>query len=310
MEEAKDVTPESVTTESTTETAVNTGGEKLQTETTEAMAKQPEYAPNYKFSVMDKEHEVDEWMRPWIKDLDTEKKVKDLYTKAYGLDYTKEREKTLNEELGNYKTNYTSLYSDVEEAMTFKNKGDLDSFFKKVGLENDVIYDWILAKINRQNLPPEQKQVYERLEAKERAESEQARQLEHLSKQYQSMAEKSREMEVDFGLNNPEVKDIVSSYDAANGHGAFKRFVAEVGVSHFHLTGEDLPAEKAISTVIKRIGSGFSHASKAQTTQPQNTEKQLPVIPNISGRNISPTKKSPRSINDLKKLAEEVTGQL
>lgn len=265
---------------------------------------QPAYNPNYKFSVMDKEHEVDEWARPLIKDPEMEKKVKELYTKAYGLDYTKQRATEMEGELGKYKESYTGLYKDVEEAVSLKNAGDLDGFFQKVGLSNDKIYDWILAKINRQNLPPEQKQVYEQLEAKNRAEREWEKQFTQLNTQYQTMAEKNREMEVDFALAKPDVQETVNRYDSLNGKGAFKRFVAEYGFLHHSQTGQDPTVEMAVSAVMKRIG-GLIASPQAANIPTASGEKPLPVIPNVSGRNISPTRRSPRSLSDLKKLADE-----
>ena len=311
MDEVKEVTS---TVESTPdvprETAPQSGteitsGDSVK-EGTETI--QPTYQPNYKFSVMDKEHEIDEWARPWIKDAETEKKLKDLYTKAYGLDQVKSRATEMESELGKYRENYTGLYNDVSEAFNLRDRGDLDGFFKKVGLTNDKIYDWILDKINRQNLPPEQRQVYEQLEAKQRAEYEREQQFASMNNQYQSLAEKYREMEVDFGLAKPEVQDIVNRYDAANGKGAFKRFVGEYGVMIHSQTGQDPTAEDAISAVIKRIGGIMGQPQATQNhTASGGQEKPLPVIPNVSGRNISPTRKTPRSIADLKKLAEEMS---
>lgn len=268
---------------------------------------QQAYNPNYKFSVMDKEHEIDEWARPWIKDADTEKKLKDLYTKAYGLEHTKARAQEIEGELGKYKDSYTNLYKDVEEAVTYKNRGDLDTFFEKVGLSNDKIYDWILAKINRQNLPPEQKQVYEQLEAKQRAEYEREQQLSQMNTQYQTLAEKHREMEVDFELAKPTVQETVQRYDSVNGKGAFKRFVAEYGLMHHSQTGQDPTAEMAVEAVVKRIGGLMQQPQAMQNpTASGGQEKPLPVIPNVSGRNVSPQRKSPKSISDLKKLADEM----
>jgi hypothetical protein len=73
----------------------------------------PVYTPNTKFKVMDKEHEFDAWLAPHIKDAETEKKAKELYEKAYGLDYVKPKYEASQKELEQYKTTYNSLYNDA-----------------------------------------------------------------------------------------------------------------------------------------------------------------------------------------------------
>ena len=267
----------------------------------------PAFNPNWKFKVLDKEHEVDEWVRPVVKDAESEKKIKELYEKAYGLEPVKASRDKIQKEHEELKTNYTSLYQDVSEAMQFKQQGDLGSFFQKVGLSDDQLAKYMLDKINRQSLPPEQQQVYNELEAKKRAEYYQAKQLEETEGRYRQIASQAREWEVDQWLARPEVNQIVERYDSANGKGAFKEYVAEFGVMHHSTYGEDPTVEAAVSSVMKRLGNAYAgqQAAPAPMQQSQNQEKPLPVIPNVSGKNVSPTRKSVRSVDDLRKIATE-----
>lgn len=270
---------------------------------------QPAFTPNFKFKVMDKEHEFDEWLRPIVKDAETEKKAKELYEKAYGLDYVKPKYETTQKELDQYKTNYQSLYNDASEAMTFKNNGDLDMFFEKVALKPEKVYEWVLGKLERQNLSPEQRRVYDELDNKKRAEYTQSRQISESEARYQQMATQAREAEVNYVLARSDINQTVQNYDAKNGDGAFKQFVAEYGVMHFNAYGEDPSAETAISAVLKRLGDAYRGQPAPTMQAPTATDKPLPVIPNVSGKNVSPTRKSPRSIDDIKKIAAEFREQ-
>lgn len=263
----------------------------------------PTYTPNTKFKVMDKEHEFDAWLTPHIKDAETEKKAKELYEKAYGLDYVKPKFEAAQKELGEYKTSYNNLYKDASEALTFKNNGDLDSFFQKVALSPEKVYEWVLEKLNRQNLPPDQRRVYDELDAKKRNEYQQSRQIEESENRYRQVATQAREAEVDFVLARPEIHNTVKNYDAKNGQGAFKQFVAEYGVMHFNAYGEDPSADTAISAVLKRLGDAYQGQQALTASPTASGEKPLPVIPNVSGKNVSPVRKSPRSIDDIKKIA-------
>ena len=264
------------------------------------------FSPNWKFNVHDKDYEVEEWLRPVVKDAETEKKIKELYTQAYGLEPVKASRERLQKEHEELKSNYSSLYNDVYEAMSYKQQGDLGGFFQKVGLTDEDVAKYMLEKINRQQLPPEQQRVYNELEAKRKAELYQARQLEELQTQNRTMASQQREWEVDQWLARPDVSSIAERYDASNGRGSFKRFVAEVGVMHHSMYGEDPTVEQAVGVVLKRLGDAYKSQPAPVSQAPQNNqEKPLPVIPNVSGKNVSPTRKALRSVDDLRKLSEE-----
>lgn len=263
------------------------------------------YNPNFKFRVLDKEHEVDEWLKPIIKDAETEKKIKDLYEKAYGLEPVKQSREKFQKEAETYKGHYSALYNDVAEAMQLKNSGNLDAFFEKLQIPTEKVADWMLKKLEIQQLPPEQKRVYDELNAKEKAEAQLARQLEAAEAQNRQLATQAREWEVDQWLAKPEVNSIVSRYDSENGAGAFKSLVAQMGVSHFHAYGEDAPTEQMVSQVMKMLGGAYK-SQPAQMQQASDGEKKLPVIPNISGKNVSPTQKIPKSVDDLRRLQREM----
>lgn len=268
----------------------------------------PVYTPNFKFKAMKEEREFDEWMKPAIKDAETEKKAREILEKAYGLDHFKEKDKTQSQELGQYRNAFQQQTENINTAMSHVQRNDFDSFFEHVKIPNEKIYEWVLEKVRRQALPPEQRQVYDQLDAQKRQDFLQSRQMEEIQTQYRATATKAREAEVDYALAKPEVMDVVKSYDAKNGEGSFKQFVAEVGVMHFNLHGEDPSAEQAITSALNRIGDGWRarQATPAQVVAAE--EKPLPVIPNVSGKNMSPIGKTPKSIDDIRKMRQEMIG--
>ena len=273
--------------------------------TEQAAPEIPTYTPNYKFKVMDQEKEFDPWIRGAIKDAETEKKVKELYEKAYGLDYVKPKYEQTQKEYGNLSQQYQSLYNDANEAMYYKRQGDLDAFFEKVQLQPEKVYQWVLDKIQRQNLPPEQQRVYNELEQRRRAEFQASGQMQEMQQQYHAMASQAREAEVNSVLARNDIHPIVQAYDAKNGPGAFRHFVAEYGVMHYNVHGQDPTAQQAVDAVMKRLGDAYRSGPTNVASPASGGEKPLPVIPNVAGKAVSPTRKSPRSIDDLRKLAQE-----
>lgn len=267
----------------------------------------PSYQPNWKFKVNGEEKEMDEWIRPVIKDADTEKKLRKLYEDAYGIEPLSKVRDNLSKENLELKQNYQSLHTDVSEAMTYKHQGNLGMFFQKTGVTDDQVAKYMLEKINRSNLPPEQQQVYNELDAKRNQELHLARQLEESDTRYREIATKAKEWEVDQWLAKPDVFSIVDRYDGLNGKGAFRRYVGEYGVMHHHTYGEDPSAETAVNAVLQRLGQAYrgQQASVQQGSPESAPTKELPVIPNVSGKNVSPTQKSVRSIDDLRKISQE-----
>src|SRR5688572_23823320 len=66
-----------------TEVAVNAA------QTGDLAAQTQQYTPNFKFKVLDKEHEIEERFRKLIKDADSEKMIRELHEKSFGIEAIK-----------------------------------------------------------------------------------------------------------------------------------------------------------------------------------------------------------------------------
>ncbi|GAG39911.1 unnamed protein product, partial [marine sediment metagenome] len=74
------------------EVSEQAGEEQEETQNVEVEAEteqQTEYEPNFNYSVKSESHEFDEWIRPLVKDTESEEHVRQLYTRAKGLDHVK-----------------------------------------------------------------------------------------------------------------------------------------------------------------------------------------------------------------------------
>src|SRR3990167_5310472 len=87
------------------------------------------YEPNYKYSLKDKELEFDEFLRSAIVDEDTEKKVRDLYQRASGMEYHQGKTKDVEQQLHQQTQNYSQVMHKLQEANDAFLRDDLDSVF-------------------------------------------------------------------------------------------------------------------------------------------------------------------------------------
>jgi hypothetical protein len=269
------------------------------------------YTPNYKFKVLDKELEIDEWLRPVIKSQDMEKKVKELYEKAYGLDSIKPKHQAIKEELEATK----SKAAETDQALNILGKylsdNDFDSFFEGLNIPKDKILGYALELVKREQMSPEQKAQWQASkQAKEAAryyEVENAR----LQQSQQQFAVQQRTFELDMALSQPEAKVVADTYNAGMGSPeAFKDYCIQIGQA-YAARGQDIPANLAVNEAIKHLKAinpslgVVPNAGAAQVVQ----ASQKPVIPNIQGRGTSAVKPAVKSLEDLKKRAKELTEQ-
>lgn len=278
----------------------------------EGQPQAPAYTPDFKWRVgepTDPHHkagEFDEWLRPVIKSKDIENKIRDLYTAHHGMEVQKPKYETAVSEREEIGKAYNTLVSDVQEAMTFKNSGDFDTFFEKVGVKEQDVAKWMLDKLQREQLPPDQKRVYDELRISKKQEFDRQKEVSSTEQRYRQIAVELRNTQIDMALAKPEVGAVSQNYDAKHGPGSFKQFVAQIGLMHFNLHGQDPAAGVAVAEALKIVGDGYKGGDTNVATAAAAGQRELPVIPNISGRNVSPTRKTPRSTDEIRQLAAQM----
>ena len=290
---------------------------------TAAATETPAYTPNFKFNVLDKAHEVPKEFQSLIKDEKSEKMVKEIFEKAYGLESVKtkatearaERD-ALAAETQTIKAGIDGLRSIYQGAVQSGNFLKLDDFFAKLKIPQEHIMQYALAKVNLSNLPPEQQQLIQsKMDADKRAEMESAQAQNTLTEAQQARAQLMT-LQLEYTLAKPDVKSIAEAFDAQAGKpGAFRQQVINMGNLHFLTRKVDLTPEQAAMQVIADLGlkapvAATSAASAPVATTATPTDKKVIVretktIPNISGRSSSPLKKGPRSVEDLMELKKQ-----
>lgn len=274
----------------------------------------PAFQPNFKFKAFGKEHELDAFWHGLIKDADSEKKVKDVFTKAYAFDDTKTRYESSQKEFNGLLGEYQALDKDVARVMKFKNDGDYDNFFKSIKISDQDLFQYVQQKLERLNLPPDQQRAFDRQAQERQRIYDLEAQNQQMGEQFQTQAVQARTMQLDMTLSRPDISQAASSWDQRAGRiGAFRDLVIEHAQNVFYSTGQDLSAEMAAQAVLQRFG-GFLNGGQSQVAAPVAGPTGLaapqshakPVIPAVSGKGTSPVKKVPKSIDDLRAMAKEM----
>lgn len=272
------------------------------------------FTPNYKFKAYGQEYEIPEFVRGLVKDQPSEKQIKEIFEKAYGLDVMKPKLERTRTELNEVLPKYKSLQNRVNQLGMYLNNEDFDNFFAETKVPFDKLMGWMHARLQEKELPPHVQSEIQRARQIQRENYQLQNQMEQVSQTALSQQEQAKLGELQSALSKPEVQTVMTAFDQRRGPGAFEREVIQRAAFLEQHTKQDINAEQIVTEVLAVLGAGPLGAHQASQAAPgtatpqgngqgqsQNQAKP-PVIPNVGGKNTSPTRKLATSIDDLKKL--------
>ena len=275
--------------------------------------KKPAYTPNYKFNFTDgtgkkQEAEIEEWARAFIKSKDDEEKFRTLYAKSHGMDSFKSRLEQARGEFTEVANEYSGLRTGIDQLKKYVEAKDFDEFFKSVNIPNEWIYEWVRNKVQYQNLPPDQKKVYDDTISARRRAQELERDSQTYQTQYQEAVTRNKELELDMVLSKPDINSMVQEYDRSNGRiGAFRDQVAIQAYALESMTGKNVSAQEAVDNLLRLMGRGMNQPPvQAGANQPPVVSQgEKPIIPNIKARGSSPVAKRPANLAEMRRQIQE-----
>jgi hypothetical protein len=247
-----------------------------------------EYVPNLKYKFDDQEKEVDEFWKPLIKDEVSNKKVLEALQMMDAFPKYKEKA-----------TQYGEVNSAVEQLSKWFASGDHDRVLETLGYTDDMLKDIMIAKLQREKLPAEQRQIFEE---KRRVQLENERLLADNQKyqmDVQRELERRTDFELDTELGKAEYRKLVDVYERTHGSGSFKRKVAQVGEAMVRQAGTHVPPAEVMKVVVRDY-QPFLQMEAPQTSQAPK------VIPQVGSGSGSPGKKAVTSLDDLKRRRAEL----
>lgn len=290
----------------------------------DAAAAAAQAAIDYKFRYRDEsaekvEGEIDDWARSFL-NKENEAKFKEIWAKAHGLEFVKNRFSKVRDEYTGYKSQVEPLLQGWNTLTELYNRDDMEGFFRGLQIPDDKIFKYVLAKLEYQQLPPEERAARDQRSQVVRQNIELERQNQALQQQYQQQTVSARTQQLDIAMTRPDVQTVASSFDQKIGRpGAFREEVIKRGVLAWHTAQQDITPEQAIAEVLQIIGTPAqteTQANSISATQPAQsgvtnqaqvaTRQSPPVLPNVGAKNTSPTKRGPKSLDEIRKLAAQM----
>lgn len=272
-------------------------------------AEAPAWTPNYKVKAYDSEYEIPENFRSYINQ-ENEKNFKEVFERSFAFDTIKQKYKDAHTKYQEVNGKYDTVSKNLDRLSKYVQNNDFDSFFSSIKIPEQAIQSWIYNKLQLQDLPQEQRQLYTK-------NSEYQRELLSMQEQYEEMQSKvqqfesyqqqqalqQRASELDSVVNSPDYSQLAQSYDARVGQpGAFKNEVILRAAAVANATGKDLSPAEAVQEFAKLVA--WNNQNGAPAASQNQKAAGRPTIPSVSGKASSPVAPQVKSIEDLKKLAK------
>jgi hypothetical protein len=277
------------------------------------------YQPNFKYKVLKEEKELPEWARPFVTTPELEKQFKDAFERADGIEAVKQHRDSLVQENTAMREEWQPVVQNTQTAMAHLQRGDMDSFFEFVGIPEVAVLKYALQRLQlRENPAALQQHEAQRQQALQHAQLQQ--QLQQATSGYQNLAVQTRSMQLDTHLQRPEILSAVSAFDARVGKpGAFRAEVVRRGQA-YAAQEVDAPVDQLVGEILQLIGwqgqnpppaagqNGQGAAAPAAGSENSaGGQGKPPVLPHLRGKGASPVKKAPKSTNELREIARQLS---
>jgi hypothetical protein len=281
------------------------------------------YTPNYKVSVRKKEFEIPEEFRPLMTDKDKEKKLHDIFTAVHGIDEVKTHRDQVIGEFQSYRQQTEPLLQIAQQVDYLRAKGDLGTTLELLGWTKDQAFKWAIKQAELENLPPEQRQVYDSQREESLRVYELEQKLKSYDQQFQNLTVQNRTSELSQAMSRSDVAQFAKEFDSRMSQlppeeqTTFQDEVISLGQAYWLKHKVDKPAGELVNEILRKYAwqmnqpaSEMAQAAQMQqqTQQSNNQPKQVPVIPNTGSGQVAPVSRKPQSLDDLKKIRQEKYG--
>ena len=276
-----------------------TTGEDLFAE--EAPSEEPSaYEPNYSFKVKDEEMEFGEAIRASITNKETEDYVRDLYTRAHGLDHVKESLESTKTNLDEYKQGFSNLYNGFDRIRQQRDSGNLRGLLETLGVTEEQMLKHAVEVAKEMNLPEEQRVSIQ----EQRQGDKRIQQLEKQLGDYQSQMEeikKREEMsEVNSLMESPEYKDVFDLVKSAGRNPMDE--IKSLGQA-IHKETKQYPTVKQVMDHFVTNARMYMPKQPEPVVQPEvQTIDRKATLPKVRTSNSPAGDIGPASIDDLRNI--------
>ncbi len=313
----EETNPEELYRETSEENTESTEGEpEPKDEPKEESEVVEEYVPNFAYRANQEDKEFPENVKPYITNKESEEYFRTLFAKADGVEPLKEKYNSTKERFTEVEGKYNELHpkwEKVEKGMKQLkeySQNNLDVFLNLWEIPEEKILEYASKRLEAS---PEEKdrmdsynqQFIQTQNLQDSLSNQRAQQI--------NLMQENHNIQMQQVLNDPEVSSFHQTYDGLAGKGEFLKEINAEGDKYYRENNKYLSPREAIIAAMDRVKQRpfFNQQSQPaqQIQQPTQSVTKPATIPNVGGgTNISPAKRTIRSISDIEKAYDQKYG--
>lgn len=277
-----------------------------------------DFKPDFKYRSDGKDMEVPEYLRPFIKDKDTQEKVIKMLEKYDAFDTVSSRRDQFRMERDAERQEKQRFVGAVENLRQTVQRGDIDGFLKMVELPEEAILKWATEKakyyMGDENY---RQQVDQQMRQRQESWSKEAQVNDYQAK-YQDLEVRQLQTEFNYEMMKPEVSSFSASFDKMAGKpGAFIEEIKNRGELAYLRERKTIPPGEVIQGIMRQfstITQAAQQPSLPATTTAANkvivkAGTKAPTIPTVKGSSASPTQEGFTSLDKIRSYRKEKYGK-
>lgn len=261
------------------------------------------YTPDYSYKFKDETRNFDERFTSAIKTKEDEDTLRDLYTRADGLDSYKDKYTGLEGKYGELETKSQSLVGGFETLQGLVDKKDMRGLAQALGLKNEDILDYSESLLDEEELPEKERQLVQQNREMTSRMAKMEQQMSGLNTQAASHDYNREKQEVETMIASEQFNPIAKGMEKM-GLNVFDQVVSE-GINMANSNGRNPTPIEVMNLVAKKYGMFAQQEEEIITNNDQLGGRQ-PTLPSVKGTAGSSVGKGPKSLADLYKLAESI----
>jgi hypothetical protein len=265
-----------------------------------------QFNPILNYTVKGEARDIDERFHSIINSKEDNDYIIDILTRADGLETYKEKYGALEGKYGTLEDQAKIYLNGYQELKKARDEGNMERIEEALGLTEEMIINRALALIEHEELPEEQRVLMEQNKALQN-------QVNTIQSRVSSFETQSDERRVEADVS--ELRNYMGSEEYSGVVGAMAEknidFAQEVVSRGIYLT-KMRGAEPSIKEVVDMVSEQYSwlipQEETITETNKQPIVQQQATIPSVKGGTNSAVEKPITSIDQLRKLADQVGG--
>lgn len=271
-----------------------------------------EFTPDFSYKFKGETREIPEYLRPLIKDEDTQKQIRNMVERAEAVELHKGKTSELESQLQEIVPMANTLKEFQEAYQTAQSPAEHHELLNTVGYSDEMIKDVAREILKREQLPEDQRHLMQENKRVALEKRQLMNQNEQIAAQYNQALTRITQTEIGLELGKAEYNPLISAYEKTQGEGSFEKLFLERGSYYTDLNGGTLvPPTEVMSRIAKEFAPFLTAAPVGELAgkQPAQvvTTKQK-TMPNIGSGNGSPAKSAINSLEDLAARRKQLLG--